>query len=256
MLLPRERLFLSALDLDNPHGDFPDNRLFESKIKILELEGRLGSNVLLARSETSRIVYAIEHESNGLYVLCKLGPWVDIQALAESATVVCRERICGNKPIKSENTAAVPLMTPLMYKENKRRRLAMDELQLLVQRRPSTAIDRASQDQTPTPAEERPGSRGANSQSAKPAEEPVKPPADQLPSLSGGRDPQAPHPAPGDDLSGPPNAQDIFQNVRTQYLEALYHSKVSGFLHIPHIQMCTVLTEAGVTGVFRERSAL
>ncbi|KXX77029.1 hypothetical protein MMYC01_206115 [Madurella mycetomatis] len=227
MLLPREHLPLSALDLSQPRGDFPASHLFESKIKILDLEGRLGSKiVLLARSETSRVVYAVEHESNGLYALCKLGSWADIENLSESATVVCRERMSSVKTVKPEDTSATPLVTPLMHKESKRRRLAMDEIQLLVQRRPSTAPEKGSQVQTSAPVEEKPGSESSNDQSMEQAEERPQAPAESLTPLCW-QDAPASRPAPGDDLSTQPSAEDIFQNIRTQYFEALYHSKGS-----------------------------
>ncbi|SPQ18863.1 8f4586e2-0664-49bf-884a-de2f2ffa8fd7 [Thermothielavioides terrestris] len=209
MLLPRERLPLSALDLSHPQGDFPSSRLFESKIKILDLEGRLGSNLLLARSETSRMVYAVERESNGLYVLCKLGSWVDIEKLSRTATVVCRERLrsaCPAKP-ESENAAAPPLTTPSLYKANKRRRLAIDEIQSLVRKRTMSVTEKEPQNQAPIATEETPASRRDESRPTTPAD--------------------AHDPAPSDDLLSQPNADEIFQNIRAQYMEALYHSKGS-----------------------------
>lgn len=237
MLLPREHLPLSALDLSQPRGDFPASHLFESNIKILDLEGRLGSKiVLLARSETSRVVYAVEHESNGLYALCKLGSWADIESLSESATVVCRERMSSAKTVKPEDTSVTPLVTPLMHKESKRRRLAMDEIQLLIQRRPSTAPGKGSQIQTSAPTEEKPGSEGSNGQSMEPAEERPQAPVESLSPLCW-QDAPASRPAPGDDFSTQPSAEDIFQNIRTQYFEALYHSKV-GNSFVSWLYMC------------------
>ncbi len=53
MLLPREHLALSCLDLAAPKGDLPSAQHFQSHIRILELEGRLGSNVLIARLPSS-----------------------------------------------------------------------------------------------------------------------------------------------------------------------------------------------------------
>ena len=108
MLLPRENLPLSLLDLAQPYGEFPGSRLYESRIKILDLEGRLGSNVLLARSEANRMIYALEREGTGLYVLCKLGGWADVEELARCATVVCAERIKSRQP--KPLTAAFPAL--------------------------------------------------------------------------------------------------------------------------------------------------
>ncbi|KAL2020893.1 hypothetical protein VTK56DRAFT_7884 [Thermocarpiscus australiensis] len=230
MLLPRENLPLSALDLAQPHGDFPPSRLFESSIKILDLEGRLGSRiVLLARSETSRSVYAVEHESNGLYVLCKLGTWVDIESLSRGATVICRERMRSYKPTEPENAAAAPLTTPSLYKASKRRKLAIEEIQLLVHKRP--AMDSAPQGQASIATEESPASRGLDTQSADPANEQVRAATDSGCPISNGDGTSAagpePEPGPSDDPPTQPSAEDIFQNIRAQYSEALYHSKGS-----------------------------
>ncbi|KAK0729354.1 DNA replication regulator SLD3-domain-containing protein [Apiosordaria backusii] len=244
MMLPRDSLPLSALDLAKPHGELPSNRLFESKIKILDLEGRLGSNVLVARSEITRMVYAVENESPGLYVLCKLGSWVNVEELSYDATVVCKERLKSPKQIKVEERAGVPLITPQMYKENKRRKLAIEELQSAARRRSGTFTDKDSQSQVSAlpvsrPAsrgivESRPASRGIESQSIQPADEGL---ADPPALLSSSRN-NTPAPLPVSDVDqaqeqdwgqeqDQPTAEDIMDSIRTQYQEALYHSKGS-----------------------------
>ncbi len=225
MLLPREHLPLSALDLCQPQGDFPASRLFESRIKILDLEDRLGSNILLARSETNRMVYAVEHESSGLYVLCKLGPWVDIESLSQSATVVCRERMRSGKPAKPENAPALPFTTPMLYKESKRRRLAIEEIQLLVRKR-SGSVAEECQTQVSTAAEERPASRGMDGQNTGPSKEHAEAPVQAHSAVSSEQVAPTPDPVPAGEPLAQPSAEDIFQNIRGHYLEALYHSKV------------------------------
>ncbi|KAK4154615.1 DNA replication regulator SLD3-domain-containing protein [Chaetomidium leptoderma] len=227
MLLPRENLPLSALDLSQPHGDFPSSRLFESKIKILDLEGRLGSNVLIARSETTRMVYAVERESNGLYVLCKLGPWVDVETLSQSATVVCRERTREAKSVKLANPAAAPLTTPAMYNESKRRKLAIEEIQSLVRKRSLSMIEKEPPSKASTSTEERPASREDVGENTNPVQATTEAPAASGPSGSGAHGAPTPEPAPSDDPLSPPNADEIFQNTRAQYMEALYHSRGS-----------------------------
>ncbi|KAJ4403310.1 hypothetical protein N0V85_005124 [Neurospora sp. IMI 360204] len=212
MLLPREHLPLSALDLSQPQGDFPPSRFYESRIKILDLEGRLGSNLLVARSEANRMLYAIERESDGLYILCKLGPWVDVDVLAQSATVVSSQRIKSCKSAQPEVAAPGPLITPQMYKETKRRKLAIEEIQSsLIRKRSNTTTTELSQ--LPTPIS------GSPDQSlAEPAEVPTVSSKPHLPAA-------LPHPA--EDVLSQPTAQGIFQNTRMQYFEALYHSKGS-----------------------------
>ena len=225
MLLPREHLPLSAIDLSQPQGDFPASRLFESRIKILDLEGRLGSSVLLARSETNRMVYAVEQESNGLYVLCKLGAWVDVEGLTENATVVCRERLRGAKRTKTEDTSAAPLTTPLLYKESKRRRLAIEEIQSLVRRRSASTTEQ-SQKEASTAPEERPVSNNLDSEPADAPEEHIEPPIQPCLTTPSKENVSTTEP-PADEPPAQPVAEDIFTNIRTQYVEALYHSKGS-----------------------------
>ncbi|KAK1757477.1 DNA replication regulator SLD3-domain-containing protein [Echria macrotheca] len=213
MLLPRESIPLSFLDLSQPHGEFPSSRFYESRIKILDLEGRLGSNVLLARSESTRTTYAIEREGNGLYVLCRLGNWVDLEKLGQSATVVCTQRIRTSRPATVESSnSTLPLITPLMHKESKKRRLAIEEIQSKVRRR--SIIEKESQSRPATPAT----IASANVT-----------PTSQLPDLIAAPvavDSQTAttEVLPVGESLTPPTREDIFQSIRAQYCEALYHS--------------------------------
>lgn len=251
MLLPRENLPLSALDLSKPHGDFPNSRVFESQIKILDLEGRLGSNVLLARSDTTRMAYAVERESSGLYVLCKLGSWVDIESLSQSATVVCKGRMQSSKPSKpAENDAATAFITPSMYNERKKRRVAIDEIQSLVRKRSMSVIEKEIQSQAAMATGEKPALKEDASQTLNPAQEHTGASVQSGPAVSSRSATPALDLAPMDDPLSPPNADEIFQNIRAQYMEALYHSKVRRF---PADPSSRELTKIGLVGVFRQR---
>ncbi|KAK4466652.1 DNA replication regulator SLD3-domain-containing protein [Cladorrhinum samala] len=238
MLLPREHLPLSALDLAKPQGDLPSSRVFESKIKILDLEGRLGSNILLARSETSRMVYAVEHDSPGLYVVCKLGTWVDLDLLSQKSTVVYRERMVNPKPVKLEEAASAPLITPHMYKENKRRKLAIEELQsTAIRKRSWTLTDKDARNEGPAAPESRPPSRAQSRAPSRPPSRdssiqtpapletaPAEPNGDPLHESS---NTPASRVAGEDDPAIQPTAETILDNIRSQYFEVLYHSKGS-----------------------------
>jgi len=222
MLLPREHLPLSALDLSMPHGDFSASRCYESRIKILELEGRLGSNLLLARSETKRVAYAIERQDDGLYTLCKLGSWVELGALAQFATVICHQRMRPSASVASSNAGPLPLTTPQLHKENKRRRLAIEEIHSLVKKRA-----RSQSVATMLPVEQSesilPG--GPSLLDSSPAIEDTS--DSKAPTLpEGEHHPQLQHESP-DVTSSPPTAETIFDNIRNNYVEALYHSKGS-----------------------------
>jgi len=270
MLLPREHLPLSALDLSQPHGDFPSSRLFESKIKILDLEGRMGSSVLLARSETTGLIYAIEpanstNNGNGLYVLCKLGAWVDIGQLSQKALVACRERLKPKKQMKAEETD-LPLTTPLLYKENKRRRLAIEEIQSIVSskraesqaarsrassvigaRPPSVLGDARVPPEVSLPEKQETQAPG---QSSSPAPPPA--PAESVAPSSSPAKASAQDAAQEDDPFAQPSAEELFQIIRTQYMEALYHSKVC-LRSILFLLTQKTLTLAGFTGILRKR---
>lgn len=221
MLLPRDQLPLSALDLGQPHGGLPTARFFESKIKILDLEGRLGSNVLLARSETTRVAYAVEREDVGLYVVCKLGSWVHLNKLGQGATVICSERMLAPRPAApSSSTPSGALVTPFLHKEAKKRRLVIDEIQSMVRRRSIASKEPQSRPSTPgtaAPTSEGPvlGSHGT---AAAPSESVIQP---------GEEEPESQALPSPDETPAQPTADDIFQNIRAQYFEALYHSMVS-----------------------------
>ncbi|OIW34758.1 hypothetical protein CONLIGDRAFT_626807 [Coniochaeta ligniaria NRRL 30616] len=218
MLLPREHLPLSALDLYTPHGDFSESRFYESRIKILELEGRLGSNLLLARSETKRVVYAIERQHDGLYTLCKLGPWVDMEVLSQSATVICSQRLRQNEPVFRSNAGPLPLTTPQLHKENKKRRLAIEEIHSLVKKRAR------SQSVAPVPS-------GEQAQCILPE---IVPPVEQTPPNEASSESKTAAPQQSAHLtpqhgsleatSSQVTAEGIFENIRNSYVEALYHS--------------------------------
>ena len=225
MLLSREHLSLSTLDLSAPNGEFPSGpgRFFESHIRVLDLEGRLrqAPSVLIARSDATRNVYAIERHQNGLYVICKLGAWVAIEKLSHLAEA-CYEQRCRPAQGAPTNLAEAPSTTPQLHHESKKKRLAIEQIQSMVRKRPRTV--------STTPCESQQDHSQHQLQAVTPAiahdlEDPF----------------QAPHPGDGVNESPPKSsraavadsnadmqtsAEDIFQNIRSQYLEALYHSKV------------------------------
>lgn len=111
-----------------------------------------------------------------------------------------------------------------MHKENKRRRLAIEEIQSMVRKRPrsQSVATAASQDpvQTTMPVET---GAIATATLSQPSESPTA--AANMPQP----EPQAPviaAPEPTDESLSPPTAEGIFDNIRSQYMEALYHSMV------------------------------
>ncbi|TVY85370.1 hypothetical protein LSUE1_G000294 [Lachnellula suecica] len=201
ILLPRAHLPLASLDLTPSSNALPQSRLFEAHVKILELEERMGSQpkVLIARLDDGRTLYAVEREDRGLYVLCRLGSWVNIQQLKEAAVVSREEMAKGFENKESVHQPGVP--TPLVKSESnkysKKKRLAIEAIQSMV-KRPSTGLLTDTQPVT--------------------AEAEAEIPSQPEEAIVG---------APNIDDYSTPTATELFDNVRTQYLEALYLSKAS-----------------------------
>ena len=218
MLLPREHLPLSCLDLQAPQGDLPQSRFFESHIKILDLESRMASSprVLLARSESKRTTYALERHDNSLYSVCKLGAWVEIESLAQHATAICQDRVNPPKP-REEATSfgaeTTALTTPQTHKDEKKKRVAIEAIQSLVRKR-------------------------ARSQSVSTLDTPIVtvpallPSSDDNPVLSSStmKQNKTADASIGTDVSQQQTAESIFSTIRNHYFEALYRSKVSSII--------------------------
>lgn len=153
--------------------------------------------VLIARLDDGRTLYAVEREDRGLYVLCRLGSWVDIHQLKEAAVVSNQELPRGleRRDSLQQNTPA-PLVTQESSKYSKKKRLAIEAIQSMV-KRPSAGLLTESQLVT--------------------AE--VEPILDSQPAESTAEQPPMDDPVTR-------TAAEIFDGVRTQYLEALYISKV------------------------------
>lgn len=252
MLLSREHLSLSALDLSGPNGEFPSGpgRFFESHIRVLDLEGRLrqAPSVLIARSDATRNVYAIERHQTGLYVVCKLGAWVAIEKLSHLAEA-CYEQRCRPAQAAYANVAEPPSITPQLHRESKKKRLAIEQIQSMVRKRPRTV--------STTPCESQDQSEH-QTQTVVPAvsqylEDPFQ---EQLP---GGRVSELPtkssQAAVADSNADmQTSAEDIFQNIRSQYLEALYHSKVWMFKLYCH--SFVTYSAVGIISIFCEGASI
>lgn len=209
MLLPREFLPLSCLDLHSPQGSLPQSRLFASHIKILDLESRMGSapKTLIARSESKRTTYAIERCDNSLYTICKLGDWTDLTQLAGHAAAVCHERVRPRKSLDeaADSTGTTALTTPQTHKEEKKKRVAIEAIQSLVRKR-------------------------ARSQSVSTVDTPVTTVPTSLPSSDASKRALGTEEVPSStaraEAPSQQTADSIFDNIRHHYSDALYKSKV------------------------------
>ncbi|KFY77922.1 hypothetical protein V498_09215 [Pseudogymnoascus sp. VKM F-4517 (FW-2822)] len=213
-LLSRSDFPLSCLDRSRPAASaLPDSRLYESHVKILELEQRMGSTpvVLIAQLDDNKALYAVEYESKGLYVLFKLGSWVDLGKLC-SVAVVSMPYTKSHKHVSPQGAAARgasannAFAPPESDKYNKKKRLAIEAIQSMV-KRPST-------------------SQSLNIELAESTEAPsmVLPPETTQNAQPG---PVASVQPLEDAALEQPRAEDILDGVRSQYLDTLYLSKVS-----------------------------
>ena len=173
--------------------------------------------VLIARFDDGRTLFAVEREDHGLYVLCPLGSWVKLEVLRAAAIVSKQEpqtglqRRPGSSGMSQEKPAG-PLITPAMSKDSKKKRLAIEAIQSMT-KRPSTAL--------------------TESQNVEPQPHPVV-------------DLQVEHVVDDcvqGEMGTQPTASEIFDNVRNQYFETLYLSKVQTRPRSP----LYTLTWAGVT---------
>lgn len=211
MLLPREHLPLSYIDFAACHGDFPQSRFYESYIHILDLESRLGPApiVLIARNELRGTVYALERQFNGLYVLCKLAPWADLESLAQKATAVRHERLSPVKPERIEHPGGEALITPQLHVEQKKKRAAIEAIQSQMRKRVrslsvSTVGIMTKEEETQEPESL----------------------LSQLPSPDMSSE-QAPLPGSENRInpvSMASSAEEIFEGIRNHYFDALYKS--------------------------------
>ena len=86
LLIPRSCLPLACLDPGGAAGDLRGNRLFCARIPALEEDlpsenHSILSTILIARSEASAYLYAVERVRSGTYALCRLGAWVTLKEL-------------------------------------------------------------------------------------------------------------------------------------------------------------------------------
>ena len=211
MVLPREWLPLSSLDLALPHGAFEHARFFESTIRVLELEGRMGARpvILIARLETDQTVFALERQSSQLYSLCKLGSWVDLERLSHHATVAYTKLIKPRVDLSAQAKDPLPLTTPQLHGETVTMSFSLGSAQSLVKRPArSLAAGLGSQVQE-TPLSQ---AESASVQPSSSANEQVPSQLDAVP---------ASDPRPDQSPAGT-----VLENIRNQYRETLYHSMV------------------------------
>ncbi|KAI9904883.1 hypothetical protein N3K66_001412 [Trichothecium roseum] len=243
MLVSRKHLPLSFFDLASPSGEFVPSRFYQSHVKILDLESRMTQattpNLLIARYESRGTVYALERQDDGLYVVCKVGSWVDLEKLSGHASVRVPERIERPQAAAAaaeQESKPEQRVTLRLTESQKAKRQAIESIQSLVRKKARTSsVSLSSVPAATTPAVKVEGT--ATEAEPEPAEEKTAPPPQQATT------PQPPTPQPPtpqinsltklmssaskayeEQCRGPDK---IFDNIRTHYFEALYKSKGS-----------------------------
>lgn len=214
---------LASLDLSPPDNELPQTRFVESHVKILDLECRLGSapSVVIARNDPKGTAYALERQQNGLYVMCKLGPWVELGDLARRATALCHERLAPPRSDRRETDSNVALTTPHLHRDHKKKRAAIEAIQNLVRKK--------SKSQTIDGCTNRSDDVDVDTQvSQLPSPEIKSDENMDMQDISNAQNVPAACPSVETELptASQQTADTIFDNIRTHYFEALYRSMV------------------------------
>lgn len=96
LLIPRSCLPLAFVDPDGATGDSRGNRLFCARIPALEEalpsdRYAILPTILIAASDASACLYAVERVRSGTYALCRLGAWVTLKELKRLKLECCSQ---------------------------------------------------------------------------------------------------------------------------------------------------------------------
>jgi DNA replication regulator SLD3 len=181
--------------------------------------------VLIARLDDGRTLCAVEREGRGKSVLCQLGSWVTLQQLKNEAVVSRQEVERGWNLTKIDLDG--PPIVPEAVKYSSKKRLEIEAIQSMV-KLPSSSLVGDSQ------------AHVGESQATLVDSDSI------IASQCDGNtiEPTLDDPAPQ------PTAAEIFENVRNQYFEALYISKV----RIIGPLVSNLTDFPGFTGIFCKRT--
>lgn len=172
--------------------------------------------ILIARLDDGKSIYAVEREDRGLYVLCKLGSWVNLETLKGNAAAsrsdhFLKTAIGSSFTQGSSESGLGSTITPEASKYSKKQRLAIEAIQTLVKRPPPQLPTVEAPDSQFTPV----------------ACTPTVANACVIQNPVAGLDEQRKdEPIPTSEIVEPTPAE-LFDTIRAQYLEALYMSKVN-----------------------------
>jgi DNA replication regulator SLD3 len=167
--------------------------------------------VLIARLDDRRTSYVVEREDRGLYVVCKLGSWVNLRQLRALAAATSPDGSAfPDKSTQLEHSALADNTAPDVSaptKFSKRKRLAIEAIQSMVKRPTTGLLSETHTEELPLWKEplENVGTAGQVEVAMSAA-------------------------APEPETITPPTTDDMLENIRNQYFDALYLSKACHFL--------------------------
>lgn len=157
----------------------------------------------------------MEREDRGLYVLCKLGSWVDLKALKADAVASRHEHDIKTSTVSGSfmKGFAEPtnIVTPVTSKYHKKQRLAIEAIQTMIKK---------PQIQTPVLETALSETLPAAHTTVETTASTMQNPADEL------EGEQKDKPLPTSEIVEP-TAAELLDLIRTQYFEVLYMSKVT-----------------------------
>lgn len=216
LLLPRSHLPLSFLDPINVSTTIPTARLFSAHVRALEYEEPSSLHqplVMVAELEPEGSLYAVERVRCGLYALCKLGEWVNIGELRATALDVWNSTAPRlEKPLNVTGPKSwweCAAFSPFDADDGLRAKRSKAKISGFVQLKMRSTKSQTS----PEPPQCWNGA-------VPPEPEAVTPTPEPLTSVAVSCEQR------GVELS----AEELLDTVRCQYLEALYLSKVIGYL--------------------------
>ncbi|KAL2889761.1 DNA replication regulator SLD3 [Ceratocystis lukuohia] len=217
LVLPRKHVPLSMLDFHSPFADIYAARRFSAPtIRIVDLETRRSGSphVLVAVSQNHKL-FVLDACDQGIFAICQIGYWVKLNDLTEKASI-CNWSIAEKLRIRQEDKEKTREKTKKEARESKR-----------------TSLSRASSEANARPISNdkaKPAVSSLNSEVGLPKLATTNLSSatqTSIPIVSQSTAPVIPL-TPGSNAApladAPPTSENIFDNTRTQYWEALYKS--------------------------------
>lgn len=183
--------------------------------------------VIAKQDDDTPTLFVVERESRGLYVIFQLGSWINLRQL--KAVAVASKQDAPKDSYLITKSVSIPMSSTDLSTFSKKKRLAIEQIQLMIKRPTANLLTESSIPEASEEIENVPAETSI----------PVLDPPSTT-TLS----------APTDEVPSQLTATGIFDNIRSQYLEALYISKVSRLASF----LFNSLIYVGFLGLFCQRT--